>query len=132
MTEAFGPLRGFAIVIPNEVRNLREAIILESIGHKEKIAPRRFLAPQTSLGMTRLLVLQNTAPRFPRIEKFTNSERSESPSGVKGSRALLRASHQRQVHPDARRTARDPSLAFRMTANSMRLLAGRCTSRSAR
>jgi len=64
MTEAFGPLRGLAIVIPNEVRNLREAIVLESIGHKEKIAPRRFLAPQTSLGMTRLLVLQNTAPRF--------------------------------------------------------------------
>ena len=44
MTEAFGPLRGLAIVIPNEVRNLREAIILENIGHKEKIAPRRFLA----------------------------------------------------------------------------------------
>ena len=76
MTTAFGPLRGLAIVIPNEVRNLREAIILESIGG-EKIAPRRFLAPQTSLGMTRLLALQNTAPRLPCIEKFTNSERSE-------------------------------------------------------
>jgi len=33
MTEAFRPLRGLAIVIPNEVRNLREAIILENIGH---------------------------------------------------------------------------------------------------
>jgi len=55
------------------------------LAHKEKIAPRRFLAPQTSLGMTRLLALQNTAPRLPWIEKFTNSERSEAqPRDLRG------------------------------------------------
>jgi len=74
MTEAFGPLSGLAIVIPNEVRNLREAIILESIGAQRE---NRSAAIPRSADFARNDKTAGSAKHgtsLPGIEKFTNSQ----------------------------------------------------------